>query len=307
MGGPAFRVAVRDGMFHASISFGYGLNEVTVKSIGLQDEPELPDSTTVIILSSPQVDRDFEQLFEPYRFHTREVPEGCVGCHTAPGPASTEVADEQYCYGCHREIQARFQGHIRDEGRACIICHRVGSNLTISSESQVHLQNPCYTCHKDKIGQFAQDYIHGPVAGGGCRVCHDPHGSRFEMSLVNPVPVLCPSCHSMEANQEKMVQHLPFANGQCSECHDPHSTNHRWVLVRSSQDLCMSCHEESGTLRFHDHPYNVKPKRQLASNLQLTDQGELECLSCHDPHATDAVHLLRTNHPVTCMGCHPDR
>ena len=102
-------------------------------------------------------------------------------------------------------------------------------------------------------------------------------------------------------------QHEPFAKGDCTACHDPHATNNRWSLVQSSQELCFDCHSKDGQLALHSHPYNVKPRQaHKYRELRLTEQGTLECLSCHDPHRSNTPHLLRTEHSMPCLGCHGD-
>ncbi len=111
----------------------------------------------------------------------------------------------------------------------------------------------------------------------------------------------------MDDARTKQIQHKPFLKGKCGQCHDPHSTNHKWVLVKNSQEICVPCHMPDGELKYHNHPFNVKPKRRLLSPLELTDSGQLECLSCHNPHATETKHLLRTSQGHSCLGCHPDR
>ena len=40
--------------------------------------------------------------------------------------------------------------------------------------------------------------------------------------------------------------------------------------------------------------------------LKLSEDGKLECLTCHEPHAAGAGYLLRSNRANVCLGCHPD-
>jgi predicted CXXCH cytochrome family protein len=104
------------------------------------------------------------------------------------------------------------------------------------------------------------------------------------------------------------IQHSPFDRGLCGSCHDPHATNNKWNLVKSSETVCMGCHADvNGDMDGHDHPFNVKPKHRLVADLELSSSGRLECLSCHNPHASSVSHLLRTNKKFTCSGCHSDK
>ena len=177
-------------------------------------------------------------------------------------------------------------------------------SLTLSKPASHADANPCYGCHDDKIGEFAQDYVHGPVAGGACTICHDPHGSDFAHTLNQPAGMLCLSCHDMDPTLYE-VEHQPVVNGQCVDCHDPHATMNRWVLVRSSEDLCFPCHGNGGELAEHQHPYNVKPKLRLEVRLKLTPEGRLECLSCHEAHGGSKRAMLRSPTKDLCVGCHP--
>jgi len=104
------------------------------------------------------------------------------------------------------------------------------------------------------------------------------------------------------------TQHAPFAAGRCGTCHDPHATANRWVLVKSSETICLECHDPQGDgLQNHNHPYDIKPQRTLTRDLRLSSKGHLECLSCHNPHATDSEHLLRTSQQNTCIDCHSEK
>jgi predicted CXXCH cytochrome family protein len=301
-------VAVQDSMFHALVWLPYGLAQIRVRPSS--DSGAIAESAaSVEMLCGPRIPRKYERLFQPYTFHGGEVRDDCLGCH-APKDSSVED-DGEWCMSCHGVIRKRFREHMDAEQQTCRGCHRIEMDLTYRSTGIYSDMNPCYLCHSDKIGEYAQNFIHGPVAGGACSVCHDPHGSCYDNSLQSPVPLLCFYCHSdlsdPGVDNPTLVVHEPFEKGQCVACHDPHSTNNRWVLTKNSQELCINCHKEEGDLSDHVHPYNVKPRRRDLYDLRLTESGQLECLSCHNPHYSEARHLLRTGHESSCLGCHPDQ
>lgn len=77
----------------------------------------------------------------------------------------------------------------------------------------------CYRCHERKdVGKV----IHGPLGGGDCTACHDPHGSGNRALTVAGPDSLCATCHDHKSSE----MHLKKSRGRpCTECHDPHSAN----------------------------------------------------------------------------------
>ena len=137
---------------------------------------------------------------------------GCTSCHSIHSPhgAGALLAAEQrsVCYGCHREIEARFNmpfKHRVNEGAMdCTDCHNPhGAALatwrTAHSPRMVShsLGNDiaCTKCHSDKRGPFV--YEHPPVRVEGCPACHNPHGSTNPRLLNRPSAfTLCLECHN---------------------------------------------------------------------------------------------------------------
>jgi predicted CXXCH cytochrome family protein len=299
-------LTVQDSVFHASVSLPYGLNEIEIVPMTSDIAHTLPIGDSVEILCGPRFSREQGRFFGNYRFHGEEKPSACLNCHAQDIEMESGRRKAEWCYPCHNTIRQRLREHTVDDVRPCTGCHPIDRDLTAMGADIRGQHNPCYQCHQDKIGLFVQDYVHGPVAGGTCTVCHDPHGSEFAMTLVSPVPVLCATCHTDISGKNDLVQHYPFAQGWCIDCHDPHATSNKWVLIKEGAELCFNCHYGDGTEITHRHPYGVKPKKKLASPLPLGKDGKLECLSCHKAHASNATKMLRTNTANICLGCHPD-
>jgi predicted CXXCH cytochrome family protein len=104
--------------------------------------------------------------------------------------------------------------------RMCHACHNRSTNALI-----LPVQKLCVNCHNLQLNK---KYIHGPVAAGGCKICHDPHGSSFPYLLVAEPRTFCFYCHN-----EKDVARNPAHEGvteACTECHDAHMSDSRYLL-----------------------------------------------------------------------------
>lgn len=296
-----------DSVFHALVWLPYGLNTVIIQAQPDSLAAPIPGAgRTLEILCGPRIAKSFEKLYVRYGFHELEGRAGCLDCHGREGEGDAFVEDADWCYTCHSLIRDQFRSHVTDNQELCTNCHRLKSDLSWEKTGVYTDMNPCFLCHKDKIGEFAQDFIHGPVAGGTCTVCHNPHGSDFDKNLRSPVPVLCLFCHTSIEERVEGAQHEPFADGQCVDCHDPHATGNKWVLIKKSGQLCLECHEGDVADGAHRHPTDTIPSKPLAKNLVLDDTGHLECLTCHHPHYSKADFLLRTTTAHACLGCHPE-
>lgn len=300
---------VEDSCFHIPLKFGYGLNEVRITAVhsGLVETAD--HSVNLEILCGPESAGKLRRIYPEHLFHENDTDLGCQRCHSENSMAQTQSADSSYCASCHGRLSHARGMASKMADKDCAFCHTKNGDSRTERIIRKPPYEKCYSCHLDKIKSFNLEYVHGPVAGGSCAVCHDPHGSGFEYSLKNAEEILCFSCHSFTSEVKNLPQqHPPFANGKCGRCHDPHATANRWVLVKSSETVCLECHDPEGSgMEFHRHPFNVEPKRPLVQKLELSKQGRLECLSCHNPHASESEHLLRISQKFTCMGCHEDK
>ncbi len=176
----------------------------------------------------------------------------------------------------------------------------------------------CLKCHPAKNqGKF----VHTAV-GMGCENCHQA-ASRDNQTTVTLRATggnLCAKCHEIK---QDLVQHGPYKAGQCLICHDPHAGDYQAQTRAAVSTLCLGCHmlnqpeakvnpgAKIVTLldgRVYDlalwktapkigegHTKNNAPRKasdQVTVNATGKVGAEINCLSCHDPHASKAEHLL---------------
>jgi predicted CXXCH cytochrome family protein len=113
----------------------------------------------------------------------------------------------------------------RDHGpyaaRLCGACHEsAATNALVVPKDQL-----CFRCH---ILEVDRKYVHGPVASGGCLVCHDPHSSSYRYLLVSDSDSFCFHCHDRAA--VAAVRGHDGVESGCTECHDAHASDTKYLL-----------------------------------------------------------------------------
>ena len=166
----------------------------------------------------------------------------------------------------------------------------------------------CYSCHKN-IASYP--FVHGPVAVWSCLSCHDPV-TEPKYSVKKPDAKSCYSCHvgQKEERLTKKYRHGPVNTGMCTICHNPHASEDPFFLVKSTWDLCIDCHIDKGSGK---HIVKIFPGKNFHPTRGTLDplrkNRELTCASCHDPHASKTLQLLRANLGTgfkLCKKCHTD-
>jgi predicted CXXCH cytochrome family protein len=113
--------------------------------------------------------------------------------------------------------------------KECEQCHDGRySNRLVAEEDEL-----CWQCHEHQ--DFPGEIVHGPMAGGLCIGCHDPHRSPNDFLLVRRGPELCGECHD-PATFELAERHHPEEDDDCLRCHDPHATDRQYML-RPEQEV----------------------------------------------------------------------
>ena len=138
-----------------------------------------------------------------------------------PGKAPVERGiGEKKGKGVVPPAPAGVRDHAPYAAKQCQACHvKTTSNLLLPIEEL------CFKCHTLDL---RKKYTHGPLASGGCKVCHHPHGSKFPFLLVSEPAEFCLYCHDRDA-VAKNAEHKGV-QAQCTECHDAHSSDGEFLL-----------------------------------------------------------------------------
>ncbi len=105
--------------------------------------------------------------------------------------------------------------------KLCEGCHARGATNRLI----MPVEALCNNCHVLRTGT---KNVHGPIAGGGCIVCHEPHGSGYPFLLVSEPQDFCLYCHKKDDVLKNPVH--SDAELQCTTCHDAHMSDNEFLL-----------------------------------------------------------------------------
>jgi DmsE family decaheme c-type cytochrome len=174
----------------------------------------------------------------------------------------------------------------------------------------------CTTCHESE-GKGLHQTLHGKAqnertpAGKGqaCESCHGPGKThvdtgdktkikRFTVMSARAVNETCLTCHAKGAHAQWSGSMHDARNVSCTTCHSVHSAkSERFQLktVRAS-DTCASCHKQEAM------------KLQKSGHMPVRE-GKMECTSCHSPHGSTNVRMLKVGNYINeaCTSCHAEK
>jgi predicted CXXCH cytochrome family protein len=200
-------------------------------------------------------------------------------------------------------------------------------------------------CHDD-IGVAASEAAapHAAMEVARCADCHNAHASPHDRLLKLPAGGVCLDCHGDQAAGEGEQIHGVIDLIGCRACHEPHGGGQEKLLRVTGPDLCLACHDPNRvpggdgaaavrllgrfdvppeavrrmtTLRLtaggqEGHPvpgHRVlgEPTTDELRRGKIEFEGEMTCLTCHDPHKGRSGGLLRWNAASSteaCAQCH---
>lgn len=152
-----------------------------------------------------------------------------------------------------------------------------------------------------------------------CTSCHDPHDDSNGKFLVipNQASALCQTCHTKNfwstsdhrlstrtwngagTNPWPHTSGTTVAANACENCHRPHSAGGRkWLLNNAAEEAnCYACHngnvaakniQAEFTGKLSIHPVATTTGVHDAAEAAVVQARHVECVDCHNPHATNA-------------------
>jgi predicted CXXCH cytochrome family protein len=249
----------------------------------------------------------------------------CVSCHKAVGDAVAKASVKHVpassdCLGCHNPHASDKAPRLLKDAvpSLCLQCHKPDNPRFVRQ----HVEYPvaranCVSCHDPHGSNTAGilfDTVHPPVASKRCNQCHEPATAAQPFATRRPGFELCRGCHSSMVNEtfSKNRIHWPLVDQKgCLSCHQPHAARHKKLLNVSEANLCGQCHKD--TIDWQVKLAEKAAQEKAAASKVRAEKGAFthepvqsgSCLSCHQPHASDNLRLMRQPSIVEgCGGCH---
>lgn len=197
----------------------------------------------------------------------------CTSCHSPHSSDANSLLKKKMpdiCMDCHSKIQKKLQLKFihKPVEKGCGSCHSVhfskAAKLLPGNDKDV-----CLGCHgTDKLGTpplrnikkdiEGKKYLHGPIASGDCKACHDPHASDNFRLLKGKYPA---------------TQYAPYKDG--------------------TYELCLGCHEKN-LLRFGETTIYTKFRNgnRNLHYVHVVNQKGRTCRICHQAHASNGEKLI---------------
>ena len=175
----------------------------------------------------------------------------------------------------------------------------------------------CAQCHYDKFTSYVnQPHSLGgdprtPAAAFGCESCHGPGSAHvgggggrgvgglttFARTAPNTAAAneTCLKCHTRGPTALWHGSTHDARKVACTDCHQVHGGHQKLLAQPTQQQLCVRCHQQ------------VRQALAKSSHHPLREE-KMQCTSCHNPHGTQAAHLIAANSANDkCFECHAEK
>lgn len=173
----------------------------------------------------------------------------------------------------------------------------------------------CLTCHEDQSKGY-QGSPHSramnprtPAGKHGCESCHGPGQAHVDAgdgtAIKNPktmkpaeVSELCTTCHNREGHSEWDGSKHDARGMSCATCHSVHEPKAEKAQLKTEKitETCIQCHQKEVN------------KVHKSSHMPVRE-GKMECTTCHNPHGSTNVKMLREGNSIneSCATCHAEK
>ena len=178
-------------------------------------------------------------------------------------------------------------------------------------------EETCLGCHDSQGESYARSAHHRaadartPAADKGCETCHGPGSRHARADRPETVPIsdpgklpaseanaLCTSCHNKGEHVLWDGSQHEMRGLACTTCHSQHAARSEKALLkgRTQLETCATCHRD-------------KVAKLDRSGHMPVREGKMECSSCHNPHGSTNVRLLRKGDSIAelCTSCHAEK
>jgi DmsE family decaheme c-type cytochrome len=177
-------------------------------------------------------------------------------------------------------------------------------------------EETCLTCHEDsKKGYHGSPHARtqdprSPAANKGCESCHGPGQAHVDaegdptkikrLAAMAPreVSETCTSCHNRTEHSQWDGGKHDSRNMSCVTCHSVHAAKAEKALLtkETQQETCVQCHRKEVN------------KLHKSSHMPVRE-GKMECSTCHNPHGSQNVKMLREGNSIneSCASCHAEK
>lgn len=176
-------------------------------------------------------------------------------------------------------------------------------------------QDTCLVCHENRNYKGTLHSLTSnprtPASNKGCESCHGPGkahadagGGKGIGGIVNPLNLkpqaaseICLGCHNRGTHALWSGSQHDQRNVGCITCHSVHSPKGPVQIKAASQiELCATCHK------------NITNKQSRFNHMPVRE-GKISCSSCHNPHGSQNLRLLKTGTTIdeSCASCHPEK
>jgi predicted CXXCH cytochrome family protein len=232
----------------------------------------------------------------------------CKVCHSIPGWEWGNKYDDWAATDHATMLQRGLDGIASDHyGPNCISCHTVGYDVNANNNGfddfPFVFPDTLYPgVYEQMVSLYPEAMARGNIQ---CESCHGP-GSEHQANVYD---------------ENTMVAQINSDN--CAWCHDSgdhHMFPEQWdyskhaiMDIREDRKGCANCHDGLGFIQW------VKGGKVALPN-DMTEQSQIGCATCHDPHDATNPNQLRTvtatlkngvefigGKGALCVNCHQGR